>query len=227
MKPVSYHRCGSEHPSRQSGLALMVALIALAAMTLAGIALVRSIDTNALIAGNLAFRQNSTTSADAGVERARDWILKQNSAGLQNDNTGNGYYATRMHTGGGVDNQGVDITGSRTKSSIDNVKWIDASGDEQPGEYTPICEAANDATGNRVCYVIHRMCALTGKLEDSECNLTTSSNTAGNSLGSLQQNMTYQKTLVGSGNMMGNYRISVRVAGPRNNNSYVQVFIQR
>lgn len=226
MKSRSLHHCSPEHPHRQSGLALMVALIALAAMTLAGVALVRSIDTNALIAGNLAFRQNATTSSDTGVEKARDWILKQTSAGLENDSTANGYYATRMHTGG-ADGKGVDITGSRSKSTTDNIKWIDASGYQQPGQYTPSCEAANDATGNRVCYVIHRMCALPGKLEDSECNLTTSSNTAGNSLGSLQQNITYQKTLVGSGNLMGNYRISVRVAGPRNNNSFVQVFIQR
>jgi len=57
-------------PRQQQGLALMVALIALVAMTLAGVALVRSIDTNALIAGNLAFRQSATMSAEQGIEAA-------------------------------------------------------------------------------------------------------------------------------------------------------------
>lgn len=204
----------------------MVALIALAAMTLAGIALIRTIDTNALIAGNLSFRQNATTSADVGVELARTWLMSKTSTTLQNSDPGNGYYATRMDNGG-VDGKGVDITGSRTSSTADNFKWIDASGTEQPGSYTPKCSATNDAVGNRVCFVIHRMCVIEGALEDANCNMTTNNSSSGNSQGSLQQNLTYQKTLVGSGSLLGYYRISVRVGGPRNNNSYVQAYIQR
>lgn len=214
------------HRKNQTGLALMVALIALAAMTLAGIALVRTIDTNALIAGNLSFRQNSTTSADVGIELARAWLLSKSSTNLQNSDSGNGYYATKMDSGG-VDGKGVDVTGSRTSATTDNFKWVDASGKEQAGNYAAKCAAANDATGNRICYVIHRMCVSEGALEDSNCNMTTSNNSSGNSQGSMQQNLTYQKTLVGSGSLMGYYRISVRVGGPRNNNSYVQAFIQR
>ena len=41
----------------QQGVILFIALIVLVAMSLAGIALMRSVDTNVLIAGNLAFRQ--------------------------------------------------------------------------------------------------------------------------------------------------------------------------
>ena len=206
---------------RQSGLALMVALIALAAMTLAGVALVRSIDTNALIAGNLAFRQNATTSGDKGVEAARTWLINKSSTSLESDATDSGYYATRM--------SGLDLTGSRTKGSDDNVKWIDASGEELAGAFNAKCDAANDATGNRMCYIIQRMCSSEGSRDDPDngCSLTWSGNTSGNSKGAMQQNVTYQQTLVGSGNSMTYYRITVRVAGPRNNNSYVQVFVQR
>jgi hypothetical protein len=53
---------------------LFVALIVLVAMSLAGIALMRSVDTNVLIAGNLAFRQGATARGDWGVEDARTWI---------------------------------------------------------------------------------------------------------------------------------------------------------
>ena len=74
---------------------LLVALIALAAMSMAGVALIRSIDTNSLIAGNLAFRQNSTTSADTGVEAARQWLMTASSAYLQDDHSDLGYYASR------------------------------------------------------------------------------------------------------------------------------------
>ncbi len=217
----------SKSPSyRQSGVSLLVALIALAAMSIAGIALIRSMDTNALIAGNLAFRQNATTSADTGAELARTWLMSKSSADLQNSLDGEGYYATRADTGG-EDGRGMDITGSRTQSSNDNIKWIDAKGVEQPGNFPARCQAANDGAGNRVCYVIHRMCGAPGDLASSNCSLTTSNDSGGDSLGGLGRQMTYQGTLTGTGAMMGYYRISVRVSGPRNNNSYVQVFVQR
>lgn len=226
MKPLSLYCNAPTARQHQSGLALMVALIALAAMTLAGVALVRSIDTNALIAGNLAFRQNATTTADTGVEAARTWLLSKTSTSLEANDENNGYYASRMDTGG-VDGKGSDITGSRTQSSNDNFKWVDASGDQLPGAFTAKCDAANDAVGNRMCYVIHRMCTAPGALADSSCSLTTSNDSSGGSKGATQQLMTDQGLLASSGSIMGYYRISVRVGGPRNNNSYVQVFVQR
>lgn len=226
MNPLSKNRYAAPSPFRQSGVSLLVALIALAAMSIAGIALIRSIDTNALIAGNLAFRQNATTSADTGVELARTWLMGRSTTDLQDDNSGEGYYATMADTGG-VDGRGVDITGSRTQSENDNVKWVDAKGIEHPGQFSAKCQAANDNTGNRVCYVIHRMCGIPGALASSSCSLTTSNQSGGESLGVMQREQTYQDILTGTGALMGYYRISVRVSGPRNNNSHVQVFVQR
>lgn len=55
---------------RQRGSALFIALIALVTMTLAGIALVRSVDTANLMAGNFAFRQATLQASDVGVETA-------------------------------------------------------------------------------------------------------------------------------------------------------------
>ena len=71
----------------QQGVVLFVSLIILVAMTLAGIALMRSVDTNVLIAGNLAFRQANTMYADTGVEAARAW-LTANTASLNNNQPG-------------------------------------------------------------------------------------------------------------------------------------------
>jgi len=51
----------------QQGIVLPITLIVLVAMTLAGIALLRSIDTSSIIAGNLAFKQSATASGDAGI----------------------------------------------------------------------------------------------------------------------------------------------------------------
>ena len=52
--------------SRQGGVVLMIALIILVALTLGGIALVRSVDTTNLISGNLAFQQAATRAGEAG-----------------------------------------------------------------------------------------------------------------------------------------------------------------
>ena len=44
---------------RQHGVVLFVALIAMVVMSLAGVALIRSVDTTGSVAGNLAFREAS------------------------------------------------------------------------------------------------------------------------------------------------------------------------
>ena len=55
---------------KQRGVSLIIAMIALVAMTLAGLALIRSVDTSNVISGNLAFRQASLHATDVGVEAA-------------------------------------------------------------------------------------------------------------------------------------------------------------
>lgn len=225
MKHSSYDQRPTAMSNSQRGLALMVALIALAAMTLAGIALVRTIDTNALIAGNLAFRQNATTGADAGVEEARNWIVNTATTAQLQTGDGAGYYATMMNTGAGI-----DITGGRTQTTDDNVKWTDFNGNVEVGGHAAKCMPFDASKNiNRICYVIHRMCGFEGALEDSasNCHLISTSSPEGGSLGGIGGGMTYQPPLPSAGLIMGYYRISVRVSGPRNNNSYVQVFVQR
>lgn len=223
--------CRIKQRSHQRGVALMVAMIALVVMALAGVALLRSVDTNALIAGNLAFRQSAVNAGDSGIESARTW-LGANSAGLEQDIAASGYYASRMSVGG-VDGKGIDLTGSRTTSTADDIKWVSADGTTQPGQYTPFCVAAKDEGGNKICYVIHRLCDQPGPLADAGCSVPSKTwpPEGGGSTGTLQQGSTYQKTIGGSSDRGGGrteamYRITVRVSGPRNNTAYVQAVVQ-
>ncbi len=55
---------------KQSGIALIMALIALVAMSLTAMALIRSVDTGNIIAGNIALRQAALPAADIGFEAA-------------------------------------------------------------------------------------------------------------------------------------------------------------
>jgi len=79
----------------QQGVVLFFALIALVAMSLAAVALIRSVDTNSQISGNLSFKQSTLTSADRGVESGIIWAAGY--PGLLNaDNPAFGYYSTSL-----------------------------------------------------------------------------------------------------------------------------------
>ena len=55
----------------QRGVSLIFALLALGAMLLAAVALVRAVDSGALVLGNLGFKQDATSAADRATEYAR------------------------------------------------------------------------------------------------------------------------------------------------------------
>ena len=56
-------------PRKQRGTMLIIALIVLVAMTLAGIATMRSVDTATVMAGNIAFRPVSYTHLTLPTKR--------------------------------------------------------------------------------------------------------------------------------------------------------------
>ena len=58
----------------QRGVVLFIALIVLVAMSLAGIAIMRSVDTGNLISGNVAFKQGTLSAADRGVDDAFKYL---------------------------------------------------------------------------------------------------------------------------------------------------------
>lgn len=197
----------------QQGVILVIALIVLVAMTLAGIALVRSVDTATMIAGNLAFRQSATNSGDGGVEAAVTW-LNGNSGSLEADSGSNGYYAT--------DQRCLDLTGNGTQPSsgctppYTVLDWSSASSVKTL--------ASTDAAGNTIAYVIHRMCDSAGPLNGATC-ATEQTSQAGSSQGGSRQMTTYQPGTWTSVANIGYYRITVRVAGPRKTYSYVQAIV--
>lgn len=115
-------------PRREQGVVLFIALIVLVAMTLAGVAMVRSGDTGSIFAGNLAFRQQTVTAGDGGIQTAFTWLSAQTEAVLVNDDAANGYY-----------------------SSVQNPDWFADASWAGGVTYT-------DTQGNSISYMIHRMC---------------------------------------------------------------------
>lgn len=58
----------------QQGIVLLVALIALVALSLSGIVLMRSVDTSNVISGNFAFNEAATQMAEVGINEAQSFI---------------------------------------------------------------------------------------------------------------------------------------------------------
>jgi len=177
----------------QRGAVLFIALIVLVAMSLAGLALMRGVDTGTLIANNLAFKQSATMGGDLGVEAARTWLISNAGASLNNDQpavpNGNGYWST-------------------SQDALDLINVYD---------WTTAVNVGTDAAGNQVSYVIQRLCDASGPTTAANCLKSSSSTAAASSKGGA----TYGTYGIAAPTD-AYYRVTVRVSGPRNTVSFVQ-----
>ena len=121
----------------QRGVVLFIALIVLVAMTLAGIAMMRSVDTNNLIAGNLAFKNAASSAGDAAIEVARNWVMSKTAGQLEVDQAG--YFANWQPS-----------FNPKTFDWLGNSTLLGA-----------------DSYGNTIYYVTHRMCNESAKSIDA------------------------------------------------------------
>jgi Tfp pilus assembly protein PilX len=194
---------------RENGFILIIALAMLALMTIIGVALVRAVDTTNEVANNIGFVQSTMISSDTGLETATQW-LESNPGLLDSDLADNGYYARdveRIAAG-----QLIDYTGGATPgNSGDDVDW-DGLG---VGPHKAWKLPANDAAGNQIAYIIHRLCDNYGSPGTSgiHCAKMSLAATSG-------QSKTDLKPLSNKSRIY--YRITTRAKGPRNTASYTQ-----
>ena len=93
MKPVHPPTSRAIAAAREHGVVLFVALIAMVVLSLAGVALIRSMDTTGSVAGNLAFRQASTIAVNRAIEKAVDAIYVSKTINPEADDAAHNYYA--------------------------------------------------------------------------------------------------------------------------------------
>jgi type IV pilus assembly protein PilX len=188
---------------QQKGVVLFVALIALVVMSLAAVALIRSVDTSTIIAGNLATKQSATTSGDSGIETALNWMSAVSNPTTFNANSAaQAYYAT---------------------SNADPMTFAWNAADSLPADDVSGVIDANgtDASGNTVRYVVQRMCRNTGLASPGNCLfgapvVGTSSLAVVDLTGAGAGTSTEQSPL---------YRVTARVVGPKNTVSFLQAFV--
>jgi Tfp pilus assembly protein PilX len=176
----------------QQGVVLFIALIVLVAMTLAGLAMFRSVGTGVVIAGNLTFKQAASAAADRGIEAGRAWLIGQTAGALQAD-AAPGYYANWQ--------LGFDPT---------TITWNDTNS---------LQVVSDDGAGNEIRYMIHRLCQASGLTVNAPGQQCVTIGTAGS--GGSKGGGSYG-VLPLSNTIQPYFRVTVRVAGPKNTVSYVQ-----
>ena len=213
-------------PGRQRGISLFVAITALALMTVAGLSLMRSVDTANQIAGNMAYRSAGLNASDLGVEAAAAFL--HNVVWAAPD--------AQIPAGcrvGAVARSGPPPVAAQNGNCRYSPRILPA--DEQG---LPPVDWANEGNipvttvdGNRIQFVIERLCNPNDTLV---INL-------GSSPGYDEDNLPLcmwrdvpvppknkAGVLLGVSDRVGiMYRVTVRVRGPRNTTTFVQAVLER
>lgn len=202
---------------RQAGVVLVITLIVLVALSLAAIILFRKVDMAMLIAGNIAFKQGTTLAGDRGVEAARSWLNANQGVPLEGDKaiaapvfataTANAYHASFPYNS----NPALRIDFHRRDASAGNdFDWATAA--------TLPPSGANDPY--TIQYVIHRLCDSPGKPTSVSCQRSS----VGGASASTKGAPSYGSYALATATQIY-YQVTVRVSGPRNTVSYIQVIL--
>lgn len=182
----------------QAGVAMPVMMIILAVMMISSIYLLRSSTSTTLTTANMAYESALSKAADLGINTAFQWISTvPNRNVLWNDSAADGYVAT-MAVGA---NQGVSNPAFWTGSRF-----------------------IVDTAGNRIEYVIHRLCAFSGPFTSpNNCTTTAAKQNvaAKTPIGSSLSTST--QPLLGSPQL--HYVITARIAGARGGNVMNQAVV--
>jgi type IV pilus assembly protein PilX len=196
----------------QSGVALIMVLIMLTAMAIAGVALVRVVDSANVISGNFAFRQSTLNIADLGVEAATADLIAIPVAARESPwpagCVANCRYFPVRSVGNMLDGKGLPILGN-TGAATQAIQWnANANWDANDVPLAP----TGYNRGYAIRYVIDRQCNRAPVVDvlDDCSNLP-------------QVDSKKNPPIALPGPI--SYRVTVQVTGPRNTQSHVQVFL--
>ena len=189
------------HPSSiQRGIALPVMLIMLLVLLVSSIYLLRSSNSTTLTAANLAYDAQLARAADYGLHTGFQWLSQTaaaNKALLDGHLAAQGYRATM-----------------NTRLSVRASEFWDGS------------REVDDGNGNKIRYVIHRMCSmLAPNNAPGQACMRTTANTA--ELGNTVRIGDSLKTdsVLYNGVPQIHYVITARIDGPRGGNVITQMVV--
>ena len=182
--------------TRQRGIALPVILIILTVMMVSGIYLIKSSTSSTLTTANLAYDSALAKAADAGLHAGFAYLRTVvNKADLDTNQPAKGYVATLTPT------------------------WTVST----PAFWTGSVTMDPNAAGDRVEYVIHRLCVFPGPYNGNTCIKTSARPDAptpvafGSSLALGSARYATQPQL--------HYLVTARITGPRGGNVVTQAVV--
>lgn len=245
---MSHHACHAHryhHHAR--GLSLVFALLALVALSLAAVALIRSIDTSTLVMGNLGFKQETTALAEQGTQAAIQWLDNQAStdgAALEDAIDGVSLYSA---TGTNITTPqaALPLLSESDRADVDPAApgegrcAMEITSTNNEAVTTPLCPPGNElfvfrAAGDddegdtlmgNVRYSITRLCSNTGPFASANCVLPASLS-AGSAKDKGSLDYSRPDPLAGTADGVL-YRIVVRAQGARNTTTYTETIVQR
>jgi type IV pilus assembly protein PilX len=137
----------------QRGVVLILALIVLVAMTLASVALFRTVESGILVAGNIGMQKGAVRAGETGLNTAAAWLYSQ----------------------GQTDSSVLDGTSATSAAGYSPLLQDPGSGQNWSGFWDAVLSNFNpitlppDSAGNQVQYVVQRMCDGTGPIGTVNC----------------------------------------------------------
>ncbi len=212
-------------PIHQRGMSLIFALLALLALSLGAVALVRSVDSGTTVLGNLGFKQETVASTERATQAAIEW-LSANSASLDANDTNNGYYASAYDN---LDATG-QLSGSSTRVLVD---WNgdtcayatgDVSGKCTLAPRTAVTAGSTEPVTLR--YAIFRLCSTAGSPTATGNSCAAPAN-SGAGVASDKGSLDASKPTRLTGTTQGTYyRVVVQAVGARSTSSITETIVQ-
>lgn len=192
----SFHRS-------QAGVVLFIALIVMVALSIAGIALIRSVDTGLSVIANLGFRQASIPPSTWAVENAIAAMFEKKEIDFDKPKLDKNYYPYRFEIKNGKAEDEIGVP-----YDLQGVK---------PDNYPSTFVQETDEAGNTIRYVIERMCLDEGPATAANCDMSPPKKSEATTAMELVKPEMVRVPF---------YRLTVRVDGPNNTTTYAQAMLR-
>jgi Tfp pilus assembly protein PilX len=213
-------------PRRQSGISLVFSMMALVALSLASVALIRAVNTGSGILGNLGFKQDTLMGADDATRVAIDWLsgkVASSVSDLYADITASGYYA--------ADRPSLNATASSSSTATAMIDWTGKGCGALTGANcllpTTVDSSKMKNAGVTAQYVVLRLCSQAGDPTTSGSTVQCATPLTASSSTSVEKNSPKSSSprRAGSTAQSQFYRIVVRAKGARGTLSYTDTVV--
>lgn len=202
-----------QKPSRSAGAVLAIVLVVLVVMMLGGVALLRSVDTSALLSGNLAFKRDTVNRSTIGLNEAFKVMKSANFSTYADSNAGCAAGACTDAAKWFAMNYSPRLL-ETDANGIPVIMADAATFDAKFSTIKPVDSVLGKKDGSLIRFLIERMCTDFGPSNENVCAVSDRVQVGGDT----------RNSPIGAVSLPL-YRITVRSDGPRNTQTYAQAIV--